>query len=74
MKVTYDPNVDVLRIVLRDAPVLESDEDKPGLILDYDSDGHVVGLEILDASRQVSNPPAMEHVITSGQQDATLNR
>lgn len=67
MKVTYDPEVDVLRIVFRDAPVQESDEDKPGLILDYDSDGHVVGLEILDASRQVSNPLAMEYVIRSGQ-------
>jgi uncharacterized protein YuzE len=28
MKVTYDPAVDVLRIVFRDAPVEESDEDK----------------------------------------------
>ena len=74
MKVTYDPEVDVLRIVFRDAPVQESDEDKPGVILDYDSDGHVVGLEILDASRHVSNPLAMEYVIASGYRDATPNR
>ena len=31
MKVTYDPEVDVLRILLSDAPIEESDEDKPGV-------------------------------------------
>jgi hypothetical protein len=30
VKVTYDPEVDVLRILLSDAPIEESDEDKPG--------------------------------------------
>jgi len=39
MKVTYDPEVDVLRILLSSAPIEESDEDKPGVILDYDKDG-----------------------------------
>ena len=48
MKVTYDPQVDVLRTLLSDAPIEESDEDKPGVILDYDKAGNVVGLEILD--------------------------
>ena len=57
MKVTYDPEVDVLRILLSDAPIEESDEDKPGVILDYDKDGNVVGLEILEASKRTANPP-----------------
>ena len=56
MKVTYDPEVDVLRIIFRHAPIEESDEDKPGVILDYDADGNVVGLEVLNASRRVENP------------------
>ncbi len=30
MKVTYDPEVDVLRILFRTVPIEESDEDKPG--------------------------------------------
>jgi len=30
------------------------------LILDYDADGNVVGLEILDASRRIENPAAVE--------------
>jgi uncharacterized protein YuzE len=56
MKVQYDPEVDVLSIVLSEAPIEESDEDKPGVILDYDKDGNVVGLEILDASKRMGNP------------------
>jgi len=58
--VTYDLEVDVFSIVLSDAAVEESDEDKPGLILDYDENGNVVGLEILDASKRVTNPRSFE--------------
>jgi uncharacterized protein YuzE len=51
MKVTYDPEVDVLRILFRDAAIEESDEDKPGVIIDYDKEGNIVGLEVLNASQ-----------------------
>ena len=64
MKVTYDPEVDVLRILLSDAPIEESDEDKPGVILDYDKDGNVVGLEVLDASKRMANPRSVEYAVT----------
>lgn len=64
MKVTYDPEVDVLRILFRDTPVEESDEDKPGVILDYDRDGNVVGLEVLNASLRVENPRGVEYAVT----------
>ena len=64
MKITYDREVDVLTIVFSDAPVEESDEDKPGVILDYDKDGNVVGLEILDASKRMENPRAVEYAVT----------
>ena len=65
MKVTYDPEVDVLRILLSDAPIEESDEDKPGVILDYDKAGNVVGLEILEASKRMANPRSVEYAVTS---------
>jgi len=64
MKVTYDPEVDVLRILLSDSPVSESDEDKPGVILDYDKEGNVVGLEILEASKRITNPRSVEYAVT----------
>ncbi len=63
MKVTYDPEVDTLRIILRDVPVDESDEDKPGVILDYDREGNIVGLEVLNASQRVTNPRGMEYAV-----------
>ena len=62
---TYDPEVDVLRILLSDAPIEESDEDKPGVILDYDKDGNVVGLEILEASKRTANPRSVEYAVTA---------
>jgi uncharacterized protein YuzE len=65
MKVTYDPEVDVLRIVFRDVAVEESDEDKPGVILDYDKEGNIVGLEVLNASQRVENPHSVDYAVTS---------
>ena len=59
MKVKYDQEVDVLTIQLSNTPVEESDQDKPGVILDYDRDGNVVGLEILNASMQIKNSRAV---------------
>lgn len=61
---TYDPVVDVLRILLSDAPIDESDEDKPGVILDYEKDGNVIGLEILEASKRIANPRSVEYAVT----------
>ncbi len=63
MKVTYDPEVDVLRIVFNSTPIDESDEDKPGTIIDYDAEGNVVGMEILDASKRIENPRSVEYAL-----------
>jgi YD repeat-containing protein len=56
MKVTFDADTDTLTIVLSDAPVAESDEDKPGVIIDYDDQGNLVSIEVLDASARVQDP------------------
>jgi len=59
MKTTYDPRTDTLVIELHPGPVAESDEDKPGVILDYDAEGNLISLEILDASKRVANARTM---------------
>ena len=64
MKVVYDQEVDVLRIVFNTAAIEESDGDKPGVILDYDSDGNIVGLEVLEASKRIEDPRALDYAVT----------
>ncbi len=61
MKVNYDQRTDTLSVILKDdAQVAESDEDKPGVILDYDDRGDLVSLEILDASQRVTEARKVE--------------
>lgn len=61
MKVTYDQKTDTLSVILREGvPVAESDEDKPGVILDYDDHGNLVSLEVLDASKRVTDARRIE--------------
>jgi YD repeat-containing protein len=61
VKSNYDPRTDTVTLILKDgAKVAESDEDKPGVILDYDERGNLVSMEILDASRRVTEATKME--------------
>lgn len=65
MKVTYDMRTDTLRIILKpDTQIAESNEDKPGIILDYDEEGNPVSLEILDASKRVGETRRFEFEMT----------
>jgi uncharacterized protein YuzE len=65
MKVAYDRRTDTLSVILKDdTSVAESDEEKPGVILDYDIDGNLVSLEILDASRRVTDARRVEFQLT----------
>jgi uncharacterized protein YuzE len=65
VKATYDERTDTLSIILNaDARVVESDEDKPGVILDYDEQGNLVSLEILDASKRVSEAHRIDFELT----------
>ena len=65
MKVAYDVATDSLTVILKEqAAIAESDEDKPGIILDYDEDGNLVSLEVLDASKRVTEAKKIEFQTT----------
>lgn len=64
MKIKYDPEVDVIRITLKEVDIEESEEETAGIILDMDINGQVVGIEILQASKRIDNPQAIEYMIT----------
>ncbi|MEA5463606.1 DUF2283 domain-containing protein [Leptothoe sp. PORK10 BA2] len=59
MKVVYDPDTDILQIAFVSTVIEETTQISPGLILDYDEDGQVVGLEIRRASIRTESPYAI---------------
>jgi len=63
MKVIYDRETDTLSIILRAGKIAESDEVREGLVLDYDRNGRLLSLELLDASEQVKQPRAIEFAL-----------
>jgi uncharacterized protein YuzE len=66
VKVIYDKETDTLSLILRPGKVAESDEARPGLILDYDKAGQLVSIELLDASEQVTAPQSIEFALSAG--------
>ncbi len=54
MKTIYDPKADALYVRFADAPVAESEEVADGVVLDFDAEGKIVALELLDASKHLA--------------------
>jgi uncharacterized protein YuzE len=61
MKLNYYPETDSLYIDLASRPSAESQEVSEGVVLDYDADGNLVGIDIDHASRKLN----LREVITS---------
>jgi uncharacterized protein YuzE len=59
MKVIYDRETDTLSLIFAEGPVAESDELREGLVVDYDRNGHIVSVEMLDASEHVAEPASI---------------
>jgi YD repeat-containing protein len=54
MKTLYDPDVDALYVRFADTPISESEEITAGVVLDYDANGRIVAIELLDASKHIT--------------------
>jgi len=53
MKIEYDAEVDALYIEFRDVHADRNIDIEEGVSIDLDADGHIVGIEILDASEKL---------------------
>jgi len=64
MKVIYDTGTDTLNIVLTTTPIVESDEIRNGIICDYDKKGNIVSIEVMHASKKITDPFSMSYAIS----------
>lgn len=62
MKITYDPEVDALYIRFRETTVTTKHLAE-GLAADYDADGHLAGIEILDAVKRLGDKDVFKQVV-----------
>jgi uncharacterized protein YuzE len=63
MKIKYDKEADVMYIHFSDKPVAESKEETPGIIIDFDSEGNMVGIEMLQASMKVDKVAGISYEV-----------
>lgn len=61
MTSTYDKQTDTIVITLNANAVEDSDEIAPGIIADFDTEGNIVAIEILDASQRADDPTHLIH-------------
>ncbi len=54
MKTTYDKEANALYVYFSDEKIVSTEELRPGIILDFDAHGRIVGMEMLDAKTQLS--------------------
>jgi len=53
MKVRYDEHADALYLRLDESQIVESQEVQPGIVLDFNADNQVVGIEVLRVRQRV---------------------
>jgi uncharacterized protein YuzE len=62
MKARYDAEADALYVHFAEASVIESEEVRPGVVFDYDDQGRIVAVEILDASEHLASGADLRHL------------
>ncbi|MBI4725871.1 DUF2283 domain-containing protein [candidate division TA06 bacterium] len=70
MKITYDPEVDALYIRFKEATVTTKHLDD-GIAADYDAEGHLAGIEILDAMKHLGDRSVFKQIVL---EDIALSR
>jgi YD repeat-containing protein len=65
MKISYDHEVDALSITFRDTTVTTKHLAE-GIAVDYDSEGRLAGIEILDAVKRFGDQDTLRHVVLEG--------
>ena len=55
-----DQAADAVYLNLTDRPIKDSEEVADGIIVDYDAEGRIVGVEILDASKRTDDPASLK--------------
>ena len=53
MRMHYDEQADALYLRLDDSKIIDSKEVQPGIVLDFNADEHVVGIEVLRLKERV---------------------
>jgi len=61
MKIKYDKESDVIYFRFSDAAIADSDENKPGIIFDYDKSGKIVAIEVIAASKKMEHLNSVEY-------------
>jgi uncharacterized protein YuzE len=61
MKVKYNKDVDILYVSFSNENVFESNEERKGIIFDYSAQGKIIGIEVLNASKQIGSPAKVEY-------------
>jgi uncharacterized protein YuzE len=54
IRIRYDADANAAYMRLSESRIVDSAEVSPNLVLDYDAEGHIVGIELLDARAQLS--------------------
>jgi uncharacterized protein YuzE len=60
MRVRVDHGADAVYLNLTDRPIKDSEEVADGIVVDYDAEGRIVGVEILDASKRTDDPQVLK--------------
>lgn len=61
MKIKYDRESDIIYFRFSDKAIFESNEDKAGIIFDYDKSGNIVAIEVIGASKKMGHLNSVEY-------------